>query len=154
MYYIAGGRCKNNGKDYPSCRDTTPPRRSRPVVIPHPMYYGNYGLSSSWENSAVCFLDDTKAGKAYGRAYLITEEQLKHIKTEEGPYPNWYGKDVFLGEIDGIPAYTFTSEAPRRRESYDDVSDAYKDFLLKGMKETYPEMSKTEIDGYLEGCGE
>lgn len=123
------------------------------MVIPHPMYFGNYGLGS-WENSAVCFLDDTKAGKAYGRAYLITKEQLEEIQVKEGKNPNWYGKLVPLEPIEGIPAYTFTSEAPKRHESYDCVSDAYREFLLKGMKETYPEMSDTEIHSYLEGCGE
>lgn len=153
MYYIAGGRCEKNDKDYPSCRDTTPPRRSRPVVIPHPMYYGNYGLGS-WKDSAVCFLDDTKAGKAYGRAYLITKEQLEEIQVKEGKTPKWYGKLVSLEPIEGIPAYTFTSEAPRRRESFKCVSCNYGKVLRQGMKETYPEMSDTEIDGYLKGCGE
>jgi len=58
----------------------------------------------------VAFLDLQKAGKAYGRRYLITEQQFKDIHRQEGP--NWYNKIAEVGVAEGIPIRTFT-HAPR-----------------------------------------
>ena len=35
-----------------------------------------------------------------------------------------------------------------------DPSEAYLDVLARGLEENYPEMSRDEIDRYLEGCME
>ncbi len=135
--YIEGGICRFNGKTYQPCQDTTLPEVSRPVEIPYDMYYSNYDMGS-WENSSVCFLDVLRPGKAYGRAYLIKKSQLKEIHKKEGNGAAWYPDRIPLDSIDGIPAYTFSNQETRVKESFSKVSHAYAYVLFEGIKETYP----------------
>ncbi len=152
-YYILGGECKFNGKTYAPCSDTTLPLKSVPVSIPYSMYYSNYSRGS-WENSAVCFLDTSKPGKAYGRAYLINRRQLGEIHAKEGTGVNWYPKRVPLENIGDYEAFTFTNPMPKEHENICRISFAYGFVLYKGMKETYPDMSDDEIYRYLMHCGQ
>ena len=151
-YYIKGGDCPYNGRSYTECTDTAMPQKSVPVEIPHDMYFSNFG-KGAWPNSAVCFLDIARPGKAYGRAWLVEHRQLEEIHAKEGKGTNWYPECVRLDDIDGIPAYTFTSKAEKQREPFWKVSAPYGFILYKGMKETYPEMTDEEIYGYLSRCG-
>lgn len=41
--------------------------------------------------------------------WKITEGQYGEVKEQEGP--SWYGKEILLGQEDGIPIYTITNEA-------------------------------------------
>ena len=132
--------------------DTAMPQRSVPVEIPYDMYFSNFGRGA-WHNSAVCFLDLTKPGKAYGRAWLIERSQLEEIHAKEGMGTNWYPECVQLADIDGIPAYTFANRTEKQHEPFSRVSAPYGIILYKGMKETYPEMTDAEIFDYLNGCG-
>lgn len=151
--YIRGGKCRFNGRNYTGCTDQTMPIKSVPVTLPFNMYYSNYEKSSSWKNSAVCFLDISRPGMAYGRAYLIKKNQLDSIHKQEGKGADWYPKRVSLPEIDGIPAYTFTNGAIKEHFSFSMVSAEYGIVLFKGMKETYPNMTDDDIYRYLESCG-
>lgn len=85
-YYIRGGYCSQNGKTYHPCSDTSMPSEERPFTIPYDMYYSNYDLGS-WRRSAVAFLDLSKPGQAYGRAYKIKKSQLEEIHSKEGRGP-------------------------------------------------------------------
>ena len=116
------------------------------------MYYSNYDMGS-WRRSAVAFLDLSKPGQAYGRAYKIKKSQLEEIHGKEGRGTNWYPECIFLGCIDGTPAYTYAGYETKKKESFDRVSSEYGIVLYKGMKETYPEMSDDDIMEYLRGCG-
>lgn len=147
-YYIQGGYCMYNGREYRPCTDTTMPTESRPVMIPYDMYYSNYGMGS-WENSAVSFLDLSYPGKAYGRAYKIKRSQLSEIHAKEGKGANWYPECVRLDDIDGLEAYTFAGHQVKRKEPFSRVSAEYGIVLFMGMKETYPEMSNEEIFEYI-----
>ena len=151
-YYIQGGRCKQNGKFYYPCSDTSMPVEKKPVTIPYDMYYSNYS-KGSWSRSAVAFLDLSKPGFSYGRAYKIKKSQLEEIHDKEGSGTNWYPECISLGHIDGIPAYTYGGHDTKRKESFDRVSSEYGIVLFMGMKETYSEMSDDEIMEYLRGCG-
>lgn len=151
-YYIQGGLCKENGKTYYPCFDTSMPEDSRPITIPYDMYYSNYA-EGSWKRSAVSFLDLSKPGFSYGRAYKIKRSQFKEIHDKEGRGSKWYPECIFLGYIDGIPVYTYAGHQNKPRESFDRVSSEYGIVLYRGMKETYPEMSDDAIMEYLRGCG-
>lgn len=141
--YIEGGLCKYNGRTYKGCNDKTLPKGSKPVMIPYDMYLGNN--SSSWDGS-VSFLDITKKGKAYGRAYLVTKEQFEKLWSMEGKGSNWYNKKIDLDAIDGIPAFTFTNE---RILPFSSVSYKYMYVLAMGLMETYPDMTNAETSRYL-----
>ena len=116
------------------------------------MYYANYDRGS-WKRSAVSFLDLSKAGFSYGRAYKIKKSQLEEIHRKEGRGSNWYPQCISLGYIDGIPACTFANRRDKDKESFDRVSSEYGIVLFRGMKETYPEMSDEDIMEYLRKCG-
>jgi gamma-glutamylcyclotransferase (GGCT)/AIG2-like uncharacterized protein YtfP len=147
-YYIQGGFCKYNGKTYCACSDPTMPETSRAVMIPYNVMYANYNMGS-WKNSAVSFLDLSRPGKAYGRAYKIKKSQLDELHSKEGKGNNWYPECIQLEDMEGLKAYTFGGYTEKRREPFSRVSAEYGYVLYKGMKETYPEMSDDEIYDYL-----
>ena len=151
-YYIAGGICRYNGKRYSPCTDQTLPCESRTVEIPYDMYFSNYDMGS-WSNSAVSFLDISRPGFAYGRAYKIKKSQLEEIHRKEGRAENWYPDSIRLDDIDGIPAYTFAGYRVKQKEPFSRVSAAYGIVLYKGLKEAYPELSDEAVFEYLQRCG-
>ena len=106
--------------------DISLPLDSKKVIIPYELYYGDN--SNIW-NGAPAFLDKDKKGKTYGRAYLITKEQYKHIMKFEG---SKYEYQLDLLPIDGIPAVTFTNEY-RLKEGK--PSESYKRVIEEGLKE-------------------
>lgn len=152
-YYIQGGNCPANGRNYAPCDNTDMPSESRPVTIPYSMFYSNYDRGA-WKNSAVCFLDLGRPGRAYGRAYLVTEEQLKHIHGQEGKGPGWYPERIRLDDIEGFPAYTFGGYQSKTHEPFYRVSAEYGVILYRGLHEAYPELSENAIVDYLRKCGE
>ena len=123
--------------------DTTPPRESRPFMIPHRLYFG--GTSGTWENGAVAFLhpEREKSIQTYGRIYRITESQYREVMLAEG------AKYIFrmqLGEVDGLPVYTFTSPLVYQQGT---PSDSYVDTIRAGLEESWPELGEMKIEAYL-----
>ena len=147
LTYIQGGKCKFNGTDYPGCRDKSLPKDSRPVTIPYKMYYGN--KSTAWGNGGVSFLDIGSRGQAIGRMYLVTREQFQDISRQEGRGKNWYNNSVKLGEYEGREIITFTNKI---RRLYEKPSDKYIEVIRRGIRETYTDMSETEVMKYLQQC--
>lgn len=149
--YLEGGRFRGNGREHTPCSSTRLPARKKAVKLPYSVYYGE--RSFSWENLGVAFLDTSKPGKAYGVAYLITKTQYLHILREEngGRVPqkdsSWYGYEIMLKEIEGIPAMTFTSKSVRTKN---DAGPLYKSVLLEGLIENYPKADKKELEEYVE----
>lgn len=151
-YYIEGGFCEYNNKHYQGCKDKTLFLETRPVMIPYNMYYSNFN-KGAWENSAVSFLDLSKSGKAYGRAYKIKRSQLDDIHLQEGKGSFWYPNCIQLDDIDGLSAYAIANYQIKEKEPFSKVSAEYRYVLYKGMKEAYPELSDAEIFSYLKDCG-
>lgn len=149
-FYIQGGYCIDNGREYNPCSDISLPVESRPVSIPYDMYYSNYNLGS-WANSAVSFLDVSKKGMSYGRAYKIKRSQLNEIHKQEGKGINWYPDCIQLDSIDGVEAFTFTTHVEKEKEPFSRVSKEYGGVLFRGLKECYSEMGDEEILDYLKG---
>lgn len=151
-YYLEGGVCDYNGREYNPCTVNLLPADSRAVMIPYDMYYSNFNVSS-WDNSAVSFLDLSRPGKAYGRAYKILRSQLSEIHAKEGKSYRWYPDVVPLGKIDGIPSVTYAGYETKFKEPFSRVSAEYCAVLFCGMKETYPDFGNDFIYDYLRGCG-
>ena len=164
-YYIDGGRMPANGHVHPGCRDTTPPRRIKRLVIPHQLYYGT--TTSGW-GGGVAFIDEqvSKNEHTKGYAYLITEEQFADVVAQENLLTRRislstdrivkkkryimnelgaYGEMLYLGDIDGIPSVTFT--APHRHHIAR-PSTSYLRQISEGLREAY-RMSPQEIAQYF-----
>ena len=107
LHYIQGGWYE--GKWYEPCSDPTPPRDSRIRSFQGRMYFAN---RSRWEGKGAAFFDPDGEESVIMRLYLITREQLAHVKTKECDRAEWYGREVRLGEEDGIPVITLTSVSP------------------------------------------
>lgn len=150
MCYINGGFFRNQGRKHNPCHDTTAPRAKMTYEIPYDMYYGNQ--SGSWEGMGVSFLDGSKPGKAYGVAYLITEEQFEHLYREENggfePRPNstWYNHKLKLGIYKNIPVMTVTNRNVLKKNQ---ASQKYLQVLMEGLRENYPNLSDEEINDYV-----
>lgn len=146
LIYIKGGVCKFNGKNYDGCKNKNNPIDSKPIMIPYNMYFSKQ--SSSWNNSSICFLDYSKEGSAYGRAYLITKEQFKEIKKQEG---KWYEKEINLGFINGYEAITFTNERNLEHMNINSIGKEYLNVIKLGLKESF-NLSNLEINDYIDKC--
>lgn len=151
MCYIKGGSFRGSRCREP-CRDTSLPKAVKTVEIPYDMYFGNE--SGSWENCGVSFIDTSKEGNALGVAYLITEEQFKHVMEQEngGYFPGngeWYTDIIDLGTMNGFKVKTITNPILR---DYNKPCQKYLDALHEGIKENWPRMSDEDIDDYLNNC--
>lgn len=165
--YLSGGRPPGGGRVHPGCRDHTPPREDRPLVLPFTLYFG--GRSTVWGGGAVAFVDpepDPAAG-TLARGWLIEQEQLADLLAQErGRLPGddvvpfadlgamgsltlgtgWYEHVLLCGAIDGRPVVTFTSAQPvpvgRPHRSY-------LDRLVAGLVESHG-LTAEEAEAYLE----
>lgn len=150
MHYINGGSFRGGGRDHKPCIDTSAPRAKMAYEFDHDMYYANN--SRSWDNMGVSFLDVSRPGKAYGVAYLITEEQLEHLWREEnsgtipGPDSTWYNNKVELGTIQDIAVKTVTNTRVLEKIQ---PSRKYMEVLMEGLRENYPDFSEEEIRDYV-----
>lgn len=130
-----------------ACSDKTPPRGDRPYIFHAPLYFG--GPSNQWGGGVAFLANHRDSGKTvFGRAYLITREQLGQIQIEEGPRRHWYGRQLALGSLDGHPVYTLT-----REKEYDFTAPApapenYLAVIRAGLEETYPGL---DAQAYLDG---
>ena len=140
LLYIVGGTNKELNVSQIGCKDKSLPLMSRMVNIPYKLYFAR--SSSRWNNGGVAFIDETTQSNTIGRAYLITKEQLIDVQTQEGA--TWYDNKLYLGQIDGIVAYTLTSS---RKETVNCVDQLYEKVVLRGLMEL--ELDKIEAIKYL-----
>lgn len=142
-YYIEGGDCPYNGRNYPGCADQTLWTDSRTRTFAGELYFGNE--SRTWDGKGVAFFDPEANGTVIMRLYLITRGQLLDVQDQEGLSGDWYGWLVPLGEADAIPVYTFTSES---RRPANPPSEAYLAVIREGLVEGCG-LSEAEADAYL-----
>lgn len=144
LHYIKGGVCRHNGKSYPACVDASKPLTSEPITLPYSVYFGNQ--SGTWNNTGVAFLDVSKPGFSYGRAYLITKQQFEHVRKAEGSSVHWYCNEIKLGEKFGIPVVTITNNIKRDANS---PCTTYLQVIKEGIMETFSELPEEEVDLYI-----
>lgn len=144
MYYIKGGVCRFNGAFYRGGKDKSDPVDERLFTIPHQLYFGME--APKWKDGGVAFLNPEKDESfvTLGRLYKITSEQFNDVQGQEG---GWYSEVLELGELDEIPVKTFTHSTIVEKNR---PCDTYIDVIRLGLKETYPDLSDAEIEGYLE----
>ena len=152
MCYIKGGSFE--GSRYRQAfSDATPPLAVKTFEIPYDMYFGN--TSGSWQDCGVSFLDLSKKGHALGVAYLITKDQFRHVCAEEngGRAPeegySWYEDIIDLGVMDGFEVKTITN---RNLRPYKEPCLEYRETLIRGIEENWPDMFIRDIKDYIDGC--
>ncbi len=143
-FYVLGGKLKGTEKVYKGCTDKSLPKQSIACQLKYDVYFGQQ--SSTW-GGGVAFLDTSKVGHAYARAYLITYEQMLEIHTQEGKGKEWYKDLIEVGDINGKPAYIITNKIKRKANA---PTKEYLKVIAKGLKETYPSMPKKKRNAYIE----
>ena len=120
-YYIEGGFCPLNNKNYKGCKDKTLWKESKICQKPGNMYFAR--TSDTWDGCGVAFYNPETEGSVIMRLYKVTWGQLLDIQKQEGNHPHWYGWLVSLGvDPDDCPVYTITST---RKEAINHPSEKY-----------------------------
>ncbi|KAB8163805.1 histone deacetylase [Streptomyces sp. 3MP-14] len=125
--YLRGGRPPGSLREYPGCRDPSPPARSAPVTVPGALYFATE--SAVWTGGRA-FLDPDAGGETPAVAHLLTVEQFADIAAQEmgragggdlDPLallgasdrarlgPGRYETLVRLGASAGVPVLTLTA---------------------------------------------
>lgn len=168
LCYINGGTPPGALKHFIGCTDKSKPKQSRKITIDHEMYFAKE--SPTWNGGGICFLKPEKdaTARTFGRTYLINSGQFidlvrQELKFEgeifidfdklkkEGSYNCFtdgrYGLLLYLGEIQGKPVVSFTSEVFLGDElNAPDIT--YLTTILKGMNEIY-DLKDSELIDYF-----
>ena len=129
----------------PSCPN--PQFENKQFIIRHPIYFANENDydTANWGKTGVAFLDMSKDGFAYGRAYKMTEECFEHLRNKEGRGENWYNDPVLLGiDEDGHEIRTLTN---KRRLKKKKPCDNYLEVIKIGLLEIG--VSEEEANKYI-----
>lgn len=145
--YLTGGENKELMIKQVGARDSSVPLESLSYKIEYNMYFAN--ASDKWENMGVSFLDITKPGFAFGRAYLIKKEQLVNVHSQEGNSPKWYNSLHKLGELNSLEVFTFTNLKSLTRNK---PGLKYLEILNKGLTEINPDLDESAIKQYFNNC--
>lgn len=148
------------------CRDKSLPFKSATNIINYPLYFAKESVR--WQKQGVAFIGlkkDTNY-KTYSRQYLITEEQFFDVVKQENNgidlkvdlnevkkhgtmkiRDSWYGTIVYLGEKDGYPIFTFTSEWDLE-VPFNKPSKEYLHMIIDGLQEDV-QLTSAEVIDYL-----
>ncbi len=144
--YVRGTVWEMTGRRHEGCRDRTMWSETRVTTFPGRMYFANH--SSSWGGKGVAFYEPQSKGETIMRLYKITFGQLTDIQKQEGMSEHWYGRLCFLGFVEGVPAYTFTSEEPLPETEPD---EQYRNVIFDGLTKDC-RIHPQEAGPYLETC--
>lgn len=153
LRYLTGGQAPGALRAVPGARDATPPAQERAVMIPGRMFFG--WTSLTW-GGGVSFLDSGADDHAYGRAYLLTEQQFADVAAQEMHQepgadldlahvlehrchtygPGRYETLHLLGELEGTPMLTFSVDDPAQLELNQPV-EPYVATVAGGLRETH-----------------
>jgi len=169
MCYINGGTPPGALRNFVGCSDKSKPKDSKPFSIDHEMYFAKE--SPTWSGGGISFLkpERDKTIQTLGRTYLINSSQFIDLVRQElkfegeividfkelfekGSYncmtDGRYGLLLYLGEIEGKPVVSFTSEVYLGNE-INPPHEAYLSTIIKGLREIY-DLNTTEIIKYFE----
>ncbi|WP_188454222.1 hypothetical protein [Virgibacillus oceani] len=168
MCYINGDRPLGSDQRETGCHDKTPPKASRKAAIPYPLYFAKE--QSKWGIGGVAFIghDQNVYETTIGRMFLITDEQFSEVVSQENNKrklrinfssviargyqqitDGWYGRIIYLGDKEGYPMFTFTSNAPMDKYLYNKPSSAYLSTIANGLLELG--LGHSEIIDYFYG---
>ncbi len=164
--YIEGKQAEGSSEPERGCRNCEPPLADQPVNIQYPLYFSKQ--ESKWGTGGVAFIGHREGEneKTAGRMYLISEEQFMDVASQENGIDGleidfarikesrflpltegWYGTIVYLGDCEGKPIFTFTSNHDMGEEEFVPPSFAYLKTIAKGL-ETLG-MDRQEVVDYL-----
>lgn len=166
LCYIQGGTPNGSTTNERGCRDNTIPIKDEGYVISYPLYFAKF--ANRW-NGGVAFIGRSEVNntKTFARMYLITEDQFldvvsqengdaaisidleevisnKSLKVSEG----WYGNILYIGEKDGHPIFSFTSNDDIEDAKFIPPSHAYLNTISLGLTETF-DMAQADALNYL-----
>jgi hypothetical protein len=129
LCYILGEQPEGSTLKERGCRNPARPLKIGKAVLPYPLYFA--GKRTKWGDGGVAFIGHEKNEKyeTIGRKYLVTSEQFLDITAQENSCDEieadleevkekghihvenagWYSRMVYLGEEEGNPMVTFTS---------------------------------------------
>ncbi len=157
LCYIQGGTPAGAVRSFEGCTDTTEPLDSRPFQINRELYFAKKAVT--WNGGGIGFLkpDKDSQSKTYGRIYKISLGQFKDLLKQElrvkGNVPvnlerlkcdgffnclpeGRYGHLLHLGEIEGLPVISFSSER-FLKEQINPPAEAYLSTIIRGLREIY-----------------
>lgn len=169
LCYIQGGTPKGAIKSFPGCSDPTEPIDSRPFTIKRELYFAKESVT--WNGGGIGFLKPEKDSsfKTYGRIYKISLGQFKDLLkqelqvTEDVPVDlerlrcegffnclpeGRYGHLLHLGEIEGLPVVSFSSERFLKDE-INPPTEAYLSTIMSGLREIY-DLNEEELIEYFQ----
>jgi hypothetical protein len=167
-YYLAGGRPAGARRHYPGCRDSRPPRRTVPMVLPGGIYFA---LESMAWTGGMAFYDPELPGRVAARGYLLTEAQFTDIASQEmyrtpgadrdlvdevvtrGRVrlgPGRYETLIHAGTRDGHPLLTFTAPWRASEVEWTPPAPRYLAMIAGGIHQAHG-WSAARITAYLAG---
>jgi hypothetical protein len=172
--------CYLEGKPFQGAPNARVPRRcdsgtsvldDRPFRLPFQLYFARH--AAIWGGGGVAFLgiERVTPPPTLGRVYLLTIHQFTHVAKEEngGSRPvrvtrealfgspfqiregGWYNVLVPCSSLDVIPVVTITGW-PEDTRPRNPPSESYLEAIRAGLRETYPSMSLSAIDEYLQAA--
>lgn len=160
--YLQGGTPPGGRLEHPGARDTRLPRDVRPLELTGGLYFA--GESIVW-TGGIAFYDPELPATTPGRAYLITEQQLSDIISQElhfaggppvigvpdrdydfrpalaggwhpiGPGP--YETIVHVGHLDDHPVFTLSGPHRASEATHTAPSAQYLAMLVEGFAEAH-----------------
>lgn len=149
QHYLTGGRPPGSRRDYPGCRDSSPPASIRTVSLTGTLRFG--GESGAWGGGMAFFVPGA-SGVVHARAYLLQHAQLGDLVAQEarrpvgGPWalspsgPTRHGlSEVYdvvldLGLLDGHRLVTLTTTG---RHAPNPPAPAYVRTMLDGLADGF-----------------
>ncbi len=167
-HYLAGGTPQGANREYPGCRDHSPPKAVEPLEVPGGIYFATE--SPVWGGGRA-FFDADLPRTAAMRRYLITGAQFSDVAAQEmyrepgtdldftdvladGRHqigPGRYETLLHIGNFDGFPALTFTAPWPAAEVEHTSPSAPYLKMLRDGLREAH-DWDRTRAARYLAGC--
>lgn len=168
LCYINGGTPPGAVRNFTGCSDKSKPKDSRPIKINREMYFAK--KSVTWNGGGICFLkpEIDESANTLGRTYLINSGQFKDLVRQElkfegeieidfdeligrGSYNcmsnGRYGLLLYLGDLEGRPVVSFTSEVFLKDE-INQPNIEYLSTIIRGLREIY-DLSDSEIWDYF-----
>lgn len=168
LAYLRGGTVSGSSKVESGARNSDDPMAAVPYMVPRRLGFGY--KSTRWNGGGVCFVDPALPADGhdtYGRAWLITVEQLEDVWAQEngdqaGPSIDIddlitagfvhrdrnYGRVELLGHLDGHPIATITCNTLPELNGAD---ISYLQIVGRGLMETW-NLDPDETAKYLANC--
>lgn len=133
-YYLSGGSMGQQTVGHIGTRDSTPATADRVWRARHELRFG--GESKRWNGGGVAFVNsEPGSGECVVRLWQLTAEQFDDVAAQENQMrpgelvvdhevarsaghldvaDSWYGRVLWLGDLEGRAVFTFTCAAVRQ----------------------------------------